>query len=556
LELASPCCARWSVDGLDFAAIATLGAVTVPRLGSITGHVRREEAEDEPLAESRVCAETQLPDDRTPRCAESDSEGDFVLDGVEPGRYTVTAEHPGRLKVTRRAVEVEPARLSNLGEVLLPLGASIRLVVLDAETSAPVQGARVRLFHPDPSLPWAKVAEVETDEHGLATLSGVPEGVQALQVQASAYASQRLDAVARVEDIEPETIWLTGGGTLSGSVYRDGLPATGDNIVVELVGETRSARVDLDGHYTVPNLPPGRVGVGRTSPSRSETELRDATIVIGKTTRLDFGIGVSLEGQIRRKGLPVPGARLGLLRVVTWESSSAHRSTEISTAITGLDGRYSIAGLAKGEYSITIDEGTRLQTHLFQLTEEDVRTLDIDLDRFVLAGRVVDTSNDPIAAVRISATRTGMSAVRVEQSGMVGGRLVHVSSTERSTTVSDPGGSFELELAGPGQWQASATLQGYKGDGEVIQAGSNAPVNFVLERQAELHVWTEGPGGLDATGARVHELRKEASSGRALIIEQSPGATGQVVLRGAPETETWLFATHPSFAPSVITRAR
>jgi hypothetical protein len=129
-----------------------------------------------------------------------------------------------------------------------------------------------------------------------------------------------------------------------------------------------------------------------------------------------------------------------------------------------------------------------------------------------------------------------------------------VSSTEEARTLAGADGRFRLSLPGPGAWTLGASHDGNGSEPVQVRGDARSPIELLIEDRTELHLWAEGPGGLGSGGARVHSARRAPGTGRLQLVSQSPDASGRVTLRGRPGEAVWVFATHPSFAPSEIRR--
>jgi uncharacterized GH25 family protein len=175
----------------------------------------------------------------------TDPEGRFLLTGLPPGSYDLLATAPGRPPGRRTGVRAEPAGSEERVEVVLGLGGSVHLAVLD-ETGRGVAGASVwveatdgRALHPRAYV---------TDPTGQLLLEGVPEGEQRLRVHARGYGRPPLVPVAlREGDVLRRVVTLRTGGSIALRILADLDPVARARVrLVRLdVGEVVEARRPL-----------------------------------------------------------------------------------------------------------------------------------------------------------------------------------------------------------------------------------------------------------------------------------------------------------------------
>jgi hypothetical protein len=571
LEITAPCCARYSVDGLTFAAIRETSGLRLQRVGEITGGSVRGEDPDQGLRNTEVCIRHALGgDDDEASCVTSEVDGSFRLAGVAPGTYNVRLDAASRPIVIRRAVGVMPGQTSDLGMIPIPGGARIRVLVTDDSTSDPIPGAEVSMNNDERDLPGAKPRTAKTNGEGVVLLDRLPEGTHPLIVQADGYAPVRTELSATAGDLRTDEIRLASGGAIEGTVLRNGAPAVGDRIEVPLVTGRRTAEVGPDGRYALTQLPPGRIALERIALTSGSRETREVSVREGETSILNFGEGRSLNGTVWRGGSPVPGARLGLLRVVSWgaEASTEARqsmmavgsesssSTEVQAGITDLQGRFLFEGLDAGEYSLTIHDGLASQTRRVRMLEQPARELDVELDRFKLWGEVRSAdADDPLGGSQIIASPVVPPMPSYAKIGVVAGVAIQVASWEEARAQTSADGTFQIELPNPGPWRVGAVLDGYVSQSIVADLSQlQQPLKLTLAKERKVNVWVEGPGGVEARGARVHQVRKVLPAGPDLVISESVDSSGLVVVTSDLGGEVWIVASHPVYGLSPVQR--
>ena len=256
-------------------------AVAARRFATITGSVFDSTANG-PLAQADIWLDAPgkaLPIAR----ATTDTAGNFRIDSIEPGNYTLTVTHP-RLdalgsSLAPVAVNLERERTATLSlatpspsviaSALCPAGlndneALVRGAVLRAASGAAVPGARVLARWDDkaPALaPTSFAAESAgtADESGHFTLCGLPRG-RSLHLKATDARSRgepltltlESELIATVNLLAPEHT-----AEISGVVYgRDGRPISLAEI--NLLDSDVTVRTDTLGAYRLSVLPAGR----------------------------------------------------------------------------------------------------------------------------------------------------------------------------------------------------------------------------------------------------------------------------------------------------------
>ena len=157
--------------------------------------------------------------------------------------------------------------------------------------------------------------------------------------------------------LTPDIVVTQGSGTIAGTVV--GSCATeGIDVKVVKIGDdlTAGARTDAEGRFQVNSLP---VGVYSVFPDldafresrRVEVELRE-----GENKPVDFEVGIYLSGSVSCDGTPYEGyiVEVGLSRNGGTATGQCRR-----TAKTDEQGVFEIAGLAAGNYNVSVRRGVR-----------------------------------------------------------------------------------------------------------------------------------------------------------------------------------------------------
>ena len=97
------------------------------------------------------------------------------------------------------------------------------------------------------------------------------------------------------------TIYAQSTGTISGKVVdaTTGETIIGANIIVE--GLTLGAASDLDGNYTIKNIPKGKINLVVTFISYTKTTIKDVVVEPGKTLTLNISLkseAIEIGGEV------------------------------------------------------------------------------------------------------------------------------------------------------------------------------------------------------------------------------------------------------------------
>ncbi len=363
---------RW--EGLELAGgePLDLGEVRVERGLAIAGVVF-DDRTGAPVAGARV--RTLRPDPLGPRFAalqeewldaETDAEGRFRLEGLEPATYTVLISAPGhapRLVERIEVAEDAPDGVLELDPVWLE--APHRLEVRC--TPAARCGDEAVLLLGSPLAEWASVRAPQVE--GVARLEPVPAGERTLRLLEGGWvATERRvtvdpDEDATVVEISLEGTHVTGEVTLAGEPAAGGAvalePGGGGGGVPEVIveerlpgqrrasqtvltgrGRTITAAVDSAGRFEARDVPAGRYEIvyvgpqGWRSPARA-VEIREAE---------EQHVVLAFDGgAVRGRVVDAEGRAAGRA-AVSVRDAGGHRADTAS----GPDGTFRLGGLAPG----------------------------------------------------------------------------------------------------------------------------------------------------------------------------------------------------------------
>ncbi len=460
--------------------------------------------------------------------AETDAEGRFRLDDLEPGDYHLEARAgnlAGRLGVP----------------VSARLGTRTEGVLIEVEAGPAVSG---RVFGPGGALVsgaevtlWGNrgtSAQTTTDGQGAYHIEGLLPGPQSLSAATPDSIPARRAITVAGQDLTGIDLHLRAGAEVNGRVVdaRE-QPAGGALVVMDIDADAREdlktkdprVRADEEGRFQLRGLAPGAAAVHADGGARGR-----ATVDLGKlapgdrrevTLRLS-DTGAHVSGTVRWKdGSPAAGIEVtaGNLRVDRGPSQS----------VTAADGWYRLGPFDPGAL-LSVNASTRSATVIdppgHQRTVRIDGTGDVAGVDFILArsdqsigGLVLDPDTRPLS-----------------------GAVVGTSSRD-GRVVTDPDGRFWLDGLDPGTHDLWAEYPGLvRQTLDDVPAG-RTDVRLQLKRGALLAGAVEGAGraaGACSVWAREVRPRRDDED---TVYRAVCAAAGTFELRGLPPATYDLHAT-------------
>ncbi|MDJ0523141.1 MAG: carboxypeptidase-like regulatory domain-containing protein [Planctomycetota bacterium] len=516
--------------------------IQLPELRTVRGRVEELRLEGVP---AEVVLETRRFDADTSRyvwrlaaraAIEQDgTSGRFELAGVPPGLYALRAVQ-GTLDTGTVGVLLADVDVEDL-ELRMPSGARIAGSVLDAE-SKPLLGARVILTRwqgEDPApLRAPDALQRVSDERGDFLFEGVAPGLWRVEAADLERASDV--AFVRVRDGEVRVVrdlMLGEGGELAGVVEdADGRPLDGVDVRVQRFdgdAPLQVVRSDHEGRFRARNLRPGiyRLLVHVQTVAGGPWTEAVAEVESGRTTDVRFTAADdgALEGTLRRRGKPVPGAVVDLVH--TPEGAGPLRRYRTGT---DAEGRFAVAQLEAGRYEVRVQSGAWRSEQDVWLEPGDRIELDLEAYEGRLRGTVVTAAGDPVPAALVVARPLTEEGAADPDAGF------------HAEVRADPSGAFVLRGLPVGSYSLAVSAPGHPpGLLEVAEAdlpGADFPVEVVLGRGGDIRLRVVDENDRGVTGALVWV---EDTGGSALHrTAYVTGAAGRLVIEGVPAGEVRL----------------
>jgi protocatechuate 3,4-dioxygenase beta subunit len=369
------------------------------------------------------------------------------IEGLEPGptelEIDVIVSATGYEQKKAERLVVRGTGNMDLGEVKLKPAPTVRVLVREEATGAPVAGAKVYLALASYEwLDWFVQAGNEvfgqnevkygvTGEDGVAIVDSLPgKSVKVSASSAKLVVLKPKEAQLSLAGGDEVTLDLSAGGTLVVNVRRpNGAPAEGVKVQCQPNGpgdaqrrggnRAREGVSDAEGRVVFERLPAGshlitvswedQVGASGTPPKRY------AQVVVGGEVQvtIDAPAVGTLRGLVLESGQPLPRASLSLAPPGSendggnfggwWGNQGASRQTTSRG-----DGSYELGPVPAGEWVLTVRHPQRAMT-IRQPCRivEGKNTLDVRLDLALLEGSVIDPDGMPVRGLQVNVSAKG-----------------------------------------------------------------------------------------------------------------------------------------------------
>ena len=495
-----------------------------------------------------------LPREESGERVFADPGGDFRLDDLDPGTYTLEAVADHYAPARKAGIVVAGDRVQDAGTLVLEPGIALRGRVLDARDDSPVGGALVRVDVPqtlparrDFGPPPLGTAVSSTD--GAFAIDGLRAGAVMVTADHPDYSPSRARVDLEEQEEPPEFVArMSRGGTITGAVLAaERVPVTGARVVITRASgeDTVALTTDENGRYTAERLAPGSFRVMRQSDDGRVTaqgfRMKTAVVREGETTIVDFDESskILLSGRVRSGESPIPNTPL------VFRSMDPVAAGEIKTSQSDPDGAYGIGLDRAGEYQVSVQtngaNGPMGQSSV-RLAVPDLPEVqqDIVLPVSSISGRVVDIEGKGVASASVTALRDG-------------GALSDPS--RRIAAFCDPEGAYRLGGVQPGTYRVSVRSAGYRlkeiHPVEVSEEHPSPTVDFQLDRGRPLRGRVLAPQGGGIAGAMVF-VAPAGSPESALFLPVQTDVNGAFQITAPAEGPVDITAVSSAWAPARV----
>ncbi|WP_169907692.1 carboxypeptidase regulatory-like domain-containing protein [Priestia abyssalis] len=366
---------------------------------------------------------------------QTDMEGGYVITGLAPGNYTVTAINLDYQPQIQN-IEVVPNVIKNLNFALIGSPATLQGTVTDAVSGIPLVGAIVQIFKEGTEVLLRRVL---TNENGFYIADGLPAGAVRVIVSFDQYANSVHNVILGPNETETLNVLLNPflaaiTGTVTDAVT---FSPIGGALVQLVIPNTEivvaSILTEPAGSYMLPNLPQGSYTIV-FSADNYQTKTVPVILTPGETETVNASLDTfpaAVRGTVTNAltGNLIPNV---LIQAFTLEGAF------LGSAFSDITGNYVLTGLPQGTISlIASTDGFSSQTLPVTLApgEEETVTFQLTPNPATLRGRVTNAAdNNPIEGVLVQV--------------FIPGTVVPVK-----TILTDPNGDYVITGLGEGEYR-------------------------------------------------------------------------------------------------------
>ncbi len=468
--------------------------------------------------------------------AKTDESGAFQLDGLAAGAFTLRVEAPGFAPAAAADVPVGAA-------VNLRLKPGVTVVgrVLDLTSQKPIANATVTGLERDAARFGRDAAHTaKSGDDGTFRLPDCATGIVVVEAIAPGKARTRLDrvvakpqAAGEEPKFEANTLYLQPGGRIAGRVVGpEGKPladaivtaTAADGSLFAMVREGRGAqRTDGEGKFVFDGIAAGNKYTVRATkeglaaqdegpiPVEAGTDRGDLELKLDAGASLAFRLVTAQDAPVKDVGARLQPQGGGRRRGLAFAANEVDRD---KIAPLG-DGKFVIKALDAGTFDLTLQppdfaDVTREGVKLKSGETTDLGTMRVKESKSI-AGRISDTSGQPVANASISALwLDGDGRFSREASSGSDGRFRLAGLGDqplRNLSVRATGyADASREGAMPGDTAVDFTLEKTGSVvGRVLLQGGAVPAAFRVQAFPEAKEKQERPGFRIVIGNRPDE---------------------------------------------------
>ncbi len=366
----------------------------------------------------------------------TDGAGNYSVSDLAPGNYDVTATAEGYQSKTVGASVI--TNTTTIVDFALdqPPGA-IAGTVTDASTGNPIPGATINILQGT-----TLITSILTDTNGQYSISEFAPGNYTVIASAPNFSAAVAGATVTAGNTTTVNFALLANpGSISGTVTDAATtnPIPGATVQVRnSFVVIATALTDANGNYNFPNLPPDTYSVTASAPG-FQREVKIATVITNQVTVVNFALNSNpgaISGTVTDAVTtnPIPDATVAVFQ----------GTTLIDSALTDVNGNYTIPDLAPGNYTVlAIANGyqSAFSSETVVAGMTTTANFALNLNPGAIAGTVTDgCTGAPLSGVIILVT---------DGSSVVG------------FGVTDPNGNYSIDTIAPGSYTVTATLSNY-----------------------------------------------------------------------------------------------
>lgn len=533
-----------SIVGVGVAEQVTDIDILIGKLPVVRGTVVDDS--DKPVAKQHVLAIGQGPSSEV----ESAPDGTFVIEGLFPGHYFITASSDSYVLATGKPIELATADVDNV-KVVVRRGLQVKGHV-EPRQVAEVRLDMARTIDDDhPFAAWSDLAPVTTGADGEFVFSPAMPSHATVSARAASgdQGTQPIDITDKLGEV---IVRVAPGASIAGRVVDgDGKPIAGTTVMASNIGDgdrttivngmiTSGIRAitgttgtfELDGlgagTYRMSVLDRGRpmkmktkVPAVKLAANEHKTgvelavERPGGTIkgrVIGATgtpladawVSVHQGIDDMLSGMLPGADDPQGGAQMITVQATSSDDDSGGgggvATNELPPALTDANGNFTLTGVPAGSWTVTAEaQGGKLRGRAEHVTPDATVTI-------TAAG-----------VTELDGTVHGPNGVP----GLYDVELDGPTKAQRSFA----GGSFSFSRMDPGDYTVKVSSSAGNGEAKItVTAGTTANVDVTLVQNAVVVGKLVDPSGQPVAGMPV-TLVPDTGDGRVQVSLQGPPPT-------------------------------
>ncbi len=535
-------------------------AVTLQPAIRVSGRVVDPGGEPVPRAQVMAFAERQRGGARAMRTggrAQSDEEGRFVIEEVEPGTLRVTATAEGRQPAELGGIAAPPGRDVEGLELVLAPGATVEGRVTDAD-GRPVPGVLVNPVEPD--RPGTRMMMMfrggTSDGDGWYRIEGLPPGPRSI----AAEDDQGRRAVGDL-DVRPGSnrldLRFRGGVEVAGRVVdAEGTPVADAEVALAAPnrgwGEQR-VTTGAGGGFVLEGVGEGEYRLLASKEGYAAAESDPFKVAGAPVT----GLEIRLQG-----GGAITGRVLGLEPdalprvMVRANRAGGGGSFQFQQGVVDFEGRYRFAALAAGEWRVSAElpgSGRRADGRVTLEPGAAEAVLDLDFGAgLTLSGRVVRGAA-PVAGAVVDVVGSDVADYGSADTDREGSfRITGLEAGTYDVTVRAGGAQVREQVALQGDREVVLELEVAAVAGRVIDTTERAPIAGAsvhlepAEAGERSFWWDQSAVATDAQG-RFRLAEVAAGRWRLRVEREGYGAVArELEVRGGADVEDLEVALEPT----------
>jgi uncharacterized GH25 family protein len=481
--------------------------------------------------------------------ARSDAEGRFHFDGAAPGRHTLVATAERLVTARPLTVIAEVGAVKKEITCLVEPAVTVAGKVVDRGSREPVAGLTITLRSNGAQGLLQHDAVSQND--GSFAIEHVLSGDYIAYTRSAGGRSQTSTIKVDKVDVNDILVEVDRGASIAGRVLRAGKPVDGADVSTDGANAVSGS----DGRFVLRGLKAGEHTLYAES-NREGAYTRGFKVVVAKDEqRNNVELALDLAGSIAGRVVDQDDAPVGnaVLRF------SLLHTKDFGTATTADDGTFVARALSGGGlyvYEVHAEPGGIAYRPIAGKRFQGIAVRDgsdhvsgvlvrVRRDHLVVAGRVVTTTGQPVADVRLTAVDASSDPNRY--------------APDAQATTTDANGTFSLRDLASGTYTIRARAPNGAEVAQSVVAGTNDLVLHLpevgqidgtlegLENAFEVFASSDNSGtwysatitGATfrlrnvAAGAYVIGVRAPGGTGSARVVVEG-GATATVVLRRRP----------------------